>query len=722
MAPSTNSPSKATAGRRLGITNSREGTPTMARPGNALKSKNDAQLATSFKTDLSEIRNLVTCTVCDLLLYEPWTLACGHTYCYSCLCNWFDQHKHKKTCPECRAKVTKIPSPNFIIKQMVDQVFTKRRELMPADESIEQHAEKRAEEIATVEKDKTGPNGVFRGLFPESGRELMIDDADGVVRCPGCGHEHIGGPACTICGLELLPYDFSDLSEYDEDLDALEDLELDLDAEVDAEFAQMHGHHRHHRHFHGPHALLETAVDVGPHQHIRHHAHHHYPSNSEDESELDDSDEDDDEGSLQDFVVQDDEEPNRRAGTNSVTPATNLVSDEEDSDGSDSEPRPAIRRRRVPRSAIDLESSPEPPYSPRYDLGSPQHAPNSPHWGAESPRHDSPSLPTVNDTNTDPSEAGDMGHADELLRHAGWSPLHHDDDSDVGEPVYRRQRRDRNRVLDTDSEDNSDANTETLTEANTEHGPIDDYDERSRDSESQTPTLSEQGNQYRYHIEDGTEFYASNTFEYQATDDDSSIMDHDGDTDMSRDSRSVSANPYFGNILDDYGDRTPPARVNRGVSIESTESSEMDGQYDGIYESRNSDVNRNLGVTNNINQIDADSSDSSIHPPPRRQGRRPHTNVRVQQFDPRISMMFAEHQAARVTGSLENPVSFRDDDDEDEVRYVEPASRNRRITACRNMPARRYDPLRSSRSPSSTRVISSSQRNSRLPRQYSRRG
>ncbi|CAL3964283.1 unnamed protein product [Diplocarpon coronariae] len=718
MAPTTTSPSKATAGRILGSTNSREGTPTTARPGNALKSKNDAQLATSFKTDLSEIRNLVTCTVCDLLLYEPWTLACGHTYCYSCLCNWFDQHKHKKTCPECRAKVTKIPSPNFIIKQMVDQVFTRRPELMSADESIEQHAEKRAEEIATVEKDKSGPNGVFRGLFPKPGRELMMDDTDGVVRCPGCGHEHIGGPACTICGLELLPYDFSDLSEYDEDLDALEDLELDLDAEVDAEFAQMHGHHRHHRHFHGPHALVDNAVNVGPHPHTRHRAHHHYPSDSEDESELDDSDEDEDEGSLQDFVVQDDETPNRRAGASSVTPAINLVSDEEDSDGSDSEPRPAVRRRRVPRSPINLGSSSEPPYSPHYDLGSPQYAPNSPHWGVDSPRHDSPSLLTVTDANTDPSETGDMSHAEELLRHAGWSPLHHDDDSDIEEPVYRRQRRGRNRVLDTDSEDNSDTNTETLTETNTEHGPANDYDERSRDSQSRTPTPTEQGNQYRYSIEDGTEFYASNTFEYQESDDDASIMDHDGDTDMSRDSRSVSANPYF--THNDHGDRSPIASGNRGFSIESPERSEMDDQYDDMYESRNHGESRNLGVTNNLNQIDVDSSDSSVRPPPRRQGRRPRNNVRVQQFDPRISMMFAEHQAARVTGSSENPISFREDEDEDETEYIEPASRNRRLT-CRNLSVRRYDPLRSSRSPSSTRVISSSQRGSRLPRQYFRR-
>lgn len=105
MAPSTTSSDRPMTGRRLGGNmGSREATPTTARQGVAAlmpKVKSDAQvslqlsahllrlltlvpqLATSFKTDLTKIRSLVTCAVCDQLLYEPWTLGCGHTYCYS---------------------------------------------------------------------------------------------------------------------------------------------------------------------------------------------------------------------------------------------------------------------------------------------------------------------------------------------------------------------------------------------------------------------------------------------------------------------------------------------------------------------------------------------------------------------------------------------------------------------------------------------------------------
>ena len=166
----------------------------------------------------------------------------------------------------------------------------------------------------------------------------------------------------------------------------------------------------------------------------------------------------------------------------------------------------------------------------------------------------------------------------------------------------------------------------------------------------------------------------------------------------------------------------------------------MGGAYDGMWESdevvhrrlreqldelRNGNRgSQNLGYSNDIQHQEAESSDSSIRPPPGRRSRRPQSVARVQQYDPRISMMFAEHQAVAARGSQENPISFDDWEGQEEVRHIEQASRNpaRRMTAYRSMNPRQVDPLRSSRSPSSTRVISSSQRNSRLPRQYSRRG
>ena len=66
---------------------------------------------------------------------------------------------------------------------------------MPSDESVDQHTQKRAEEIAEVDRDRTGAKGLFKGAFPAHGGQgrLLRDEADGVWRCPDCNFEHEGG-------------------------------------------------------------------------------------------------------------------------------------------------------------------------------------------------------------------------------------------------------------------------------------------------------------------------------------------------------------------------------------------------------------------------------------------------------------------------------------------------------------------------------------------------
>ncbi|KAL2064753.1 hypothetical protein VTL71DRAFT_3891 [Oculimacula yallundae] len=792
MAPSTTSPSQFKTVKRepRSAGNSREPTPTMTRP----KMKDDAQLATSFKKDLTEIRTLVTCTICDQLLYEPYTLGCGHTYCYSCMCSWFTTNRRKKTCPECRARVTIIPAPNFLIKQMVEQVFTKRQELMPADETIQQHVTRRAEEIATVETDRNGLEGLFKGLFKTRQARLMVDEADGgIVRCPGCGHEHTGGPECIYCGLGIEgPYGFSD-AEDDLGLDELDDVEIDfdedddLDSEIGAEFYLQHGPHFHHGHFGAPFLDVAARNPVPPHlAHLHHHRHHnrfheHNPallSGSEDlSSDIGDNDSEsvDSDDSLNDFVVQDDAPSNRPANGGSPglesNNAISLISDDESDEGGAISNRRPRHRARARMSPIDISSETPSEAADSLD-GHQELEPTS----AE--RFRSPSVLTVTDTDTNASEAD--GQA-EFLRRNGWSPLEHGDDSDAEGPIlpYGHQRR--YGSLDTsdedDSDDDSDTGTETAENAHT------DEDARFRDSLSQTPVPLE--DRYQSHIQAGTNFFHGHPYEHQEEDPDNesdmhSVTDYDGDTDMtpaspqSRDSRSVSANPYFNNrslsrdFEDNFGDQTP--RGERGMSINTTESSQSGSGYDGFnqYDDEEEERSRlaqrlrqlrneaseqenarlqqqlnqlrnihrpaqNLGPSNSLRQVEDESSDSSPRPAGRR-SRRPQVAASVQQqFNPQLSNMFVEHRAATVRGSQENPISFEEWDEpksepsEQEVFLVEPAaSRNsnsaRSMTAYRHMSARRVDPLRSSRSPSSTRVISSSQRNNRLPRQYSRRG
>ena len=36
-----------------------------------------------LRQDFEGLRSLITCKICDRLLYEPFVISCGHTYCYS---------------------------------------------------------------------------------------------------------------------------------------------------------------------------------------------------------------------------------------------------------------------------------------------------------------------------------------------------------------------------------------------------------------------------------------------------------------------------------------------------------------------------------------------------------------------------------------------------------------------------------------------------------------
>ncbi|TKA56334.1 hypothetical protein B0A49_11081, partial [Cryomyces minteri] len=207
--------------------------------------ENDKVLS-SLKTEFDNLRALVTCKVCDRLLYEPYIIACGHTYCYSCLCTWFVNNKRKKTCPDCRKEVTEAPAPAYLIREMT-HLFVKRAELLPAAETMEEHAQWQQEEADIVQQDKTNTDvktgGLFKGLFSERKNTQLValrDPEDGVDRCPRC-HWELEDGLCLQCGLHF--DDSSSASRGNSfggfsDMDAASEQDVsgeELDAEIDIE-------------------------------------------------------------------------------------------------------------------------------------------------------------------------------------------------------------------------------------------------------------------------------------------------------------------------------------------------------------------------------------------------------------------------------------------------------------------------------------------------------
>ncbi|KAI9652477.1 MAG: hypothetical protein M1831_006746 [Alyxoria varia] len=209
---------------------------------------------------LEDLKDNITCKICCRLLYEPFTNSCGHTFCYSCLCQWFAEAGGHRTqsCPDCRAKVQHAPAPNYAVRNMVSK-FIQHIHLTGDENSYEEHLAYQQQEKEIVEADRNSKDerigGLFKGKFKHRTLEgrlqptrVIHDIDDGVDRCPGCNWEveEIEDGRCTNCGH---PIDDSSDSENDEDFDPDDsahvaatfsdfDEDEDLDGEIDMEDAE----------------------------------------------------------------------------------------------------------------------------------------------------------------------------------------------------------------------------------------------------------------------------------------------------------------------------------------------------------------------------------------------------------------------------------------------------------------------------------------------------
>ncbi|KAJ5811164.1 hypothetical protein N7447_010680 [Penicillium robsamsonii] len=189
-------------------------------------------LVNTLQGHVDDIRTLIQCGICIRPLYEPFTIACGHTFCYSCLSSWFAGGRSKRTCPDCRAPVKTQPAPAYLVRAVV-QMFTGRAELLDKGETTTEHSKNQRDEAERLDQDKANSHptegGLFGGLFkPRDPRKNpVIDIEDGVVRCPLCSWE-LEGDNCAGCGYRYRPdsedTDDSGSADFSEtDLDSLDD-------------------------------------------------------------------------------------------------------------------------------------------------------------------------------------------------------------------------------------------------------------------------------------------------------------------------------------------------------------------------------------------------------------------------------------------------------------------------------------------------------------------
>ncbi|RPD78297.1 hypothetical protein L226DRAFT_610241 [Lentinus tigrinus ALCF2SS1-7] len=152
---------------------------------------------------LSAVEDHVTCEVCTVKMWHPFTLACGHTFCKDCLVDWFNTalikhlsaHPHydaqrvvplqyrnvlaqpnipthtrahyereiaiimsttpqpKYSCPTCRVLVKAKPAENFVVKHLVRTIAGVQGESCPQEAPLPRHPGQPVE-------------GPFDGFFP----------------------------------------------------------------------------------------------------------------------------------------------------------------------------------------------------------------------------------------------------------------------------------------------------------------------------------------------------------------------------------------------------------------------------------------------------------------------------------------------------------------------------------------------------------------------------
>ncbi|KAJ3331069.1 hypothetical protein HDU76_004148 [Blyttiomyces sp. JEL0837] len=78
-----------------------------------------------FADFLGDMEQQFTCSICCELMVAPHTVSCGHNYCGMCIEDWFKTGK--RTCPECRAPVSKAPTLQIGTQNAIELLIKQKR-------------------------------------------------------------------------------------------------------------------------------------------------------------------------------------------------------------------------------------------------------------------------------------------------------------------------------------------------------------------------------------------------------------------------------------------------------------------------------------------------------------------------------------------------------------------------------------------------------------------
>eukprot|EP00158_Paraphelidium_tribonemae_P007763 Partr_v1_DN28352_c3_g1_i5_m79302 putative RING finger len=144
---------------------------------------------------LEKSKSGVLCTICVDIFANPFTLECGHSFCYACISGWFDtscgdgDDYISPTCPTCRRIVSRSPIRNNGLGAMAG-------DLAESLGCVNILSKRMVEGTNMLERD--GHGGKVDPFSQYVRPTQLIDFEDGMSRCPHCLWEVVDG-TCSNC-------------------------------------------------------------------------------------------------------------------------------------------------------------------------------------------------------------------------------------------------------------------------------------------------------------------------------------------------------------------------------------------------------------------------------------------------------------------------------------------------------------------------------------------
>ncbi|CAL8364842.1 unnamed protein product [Gadus morhua 'NCC'] len=107
------------------------------------------------------LKHFLTCNVCTEILKDPVSLGCHHSFCSSCLQDFWAQAENKN-CPVCKRKSSKDMVVNFSIKELADS-YAGRQRSAPSDE---------AQVVCTEPSQRSAPSDEAQGVCTEHLKDI----------------------------------------------------------------------------------------------------------------------------------------------------------------------------------------------------------------------------------------------------------------------------------------------------------------------------------------------------------------------------------------------------------------------------------------------------------------------------------------------------------------------------------------------------------------------